>query len=235
MYSGELRIPNRLLSSALAEKKTKQLRLFAVAKLLHNSRVGIKELLEETDTHPRTGKRLIHGIVSSGWAGTDGKYLFPRAWHRMKYTKHGGLYLTNTEVLADLKKFEALAFSFSLQKLYRRKGPSTTKGTGAKPKDLSLRYVCEALQLKERRCKTLRSQAQMYGFISIHRRYWRVGKSSECGALTKYIKGPHLFAFKNNTLWTQVSRVTFNLNMSGQNLPDTPKERTTPKPETQTR
>lgn len=230
----EIRIPRKLLVNALALKQVKALRLLLVAKLLYNSRANIQQLIEETDTNPKTGKRLVNAIVGNGWAGTDKTYLFPRAWHRIKYAKRGGLYLTDTEILSDPKKFEALAFTHALKKLYRRKGLSTSNGEkkGAKPKDLSLRYVCQALNLKERRCKALRAASQKYGLITIRRRYWRIGKSSECGALRKNIKGPHMFAFNNSTLWSQVSKITFH--EFGQILPDTPKERTHPKPETQT-
>lgn len=205
----ELRIPTRLLSEAIANKQVKALRLFLVAKIIHNSRADIRQLFEETDTHPKTRARLIKSIVSNGWAGTDGTYLFPRSWSRLKASKCGGLYLTDTEILSDPKKFEALAFTHALKKLYRRKGPRTTNGGRSAMPDLSLRYVCDALNIKERRCKMLRAAAQNYGFISIERTFWRVGRSGECGNLRIHLQGVNLFPSGKNTLWQTPSRITF--------------------------
>ena len=208
---GELRIPVRLLSHALSKKRTKHIRLFAMAKLLHNSIVHIDELIEELDIHPKTGKRLINTIVGDGWAGTDGKFLFPRAWHRMKYSKRGGLYITSSETLADLKRFEALCFTLALKRLYQSKRDPRAKNGSASPKDLSSRYIAQTLQLKERRCTQLRSAAQKYGFISIKRRYKVLGKRNQFGALNKNLHGVPLFMVGKHSVSPDCSLITINI------------------------
>ena len=208
---GELRIPVRLLSNALSKKRTKEIRLFATAKLLYNSRVNIALLFEEMDINPRNGKRLIKNIVYEGWAGTDGTNLFPRAWHRMKYSKRGGFYITDTKTLADLMMFEALCFTLALKRLYRsKKGPRAKNGS-ASPKDLSSRYIAEALQLKERRCTQLRSLAQKYGFITIKRRYRVLGKRNQFAALSKNLHGVPLFMIGKNSVSPDCSQITVNI------------------------
>lgn len=208
---GELRIPVHLLSNALAKKQTKHIRLFATAKLLYNSKVNVDQLLEELDIHQKTGKRLIKTIVFEGWAGTDGTYLFPRAWHRMKYSKRGGLYVTSSETLANLKKFEALCFSMALKRLYRSKKGPRAKNRSAPPKDLSSRYIAQALQLKERRCTQLRSLAHKHGFITIKRRYKVLGKRSEFGSLKKNLHGVPLFMIGKNSVSPDCSQITVNI------------------------
>lgn len=204
----EIRIPVYLLSRALAHKRVKHLRLLATIKLIHNSRVGIDNIIEEMDLHPKTGKRLINQIVADGWAGTDGTYIFPRAWHRLKYSKRGGLYLTDTSILADFKKFEALCFAMALRRLYRKK--DRAKDGSAMP-NLSLRYVSQVMGLKERRCISLRSQAQRYGFIAIKRTRSVIGSRSHAPTLRKNIHGPPIFTAGKHTITPGISEITFNL------------------------
>src|SRR5690606_18700974 len=124
----------------------------------------------------------------------DGKYLFPRGWRRIKYSKRGGLYLTDTAILSDLKRFEALCFAMALKRLYRAK--ARAERGSAKP-TLSLRYVSEVLRLKERRCKQLRASAQRYGFMSIKRTYSVLGKRKDLPSLRKNIHGPPVFGRGN--------------------------------------
>jgi hypothetical protein len=207
----ELRIPVWLLRNALSKKRTKHLRLFLTAKLLHNSRVKVAELIEELDIVPKTGKRLVGNIIKEGWANTDGKYLFLRSWNRMKYSKRGGLYITNSETLADTKKFEALCFTLALKRLYRSKRDPSANNGSATPKDLSSRYIALALQLKERRCAQLRSLAQKYGFLTIKRRYTILGKRNQFPALKKNLHGVPIFMIGKNSVTPDCSQITIKI------------------------
>src|SRR5688500_7493931 len=92
--TAELRMPNALAVHAITHKHVKHLQILITAKLLHNSRVKINQLLEEMDIPKTTGTRLIKKIVNLGWAGRDKKHLYPRSWRRLNLKKHGGLYLT---------------------------------------------------------------------------------------------------------------------------------------------
>jgi hypothetical protein len=204
MTGGELRIPTRLLSSALADKKTKQLRFFASAKL-EGHRAEIKPLSEGLKIHPKTCQRLVKSIVNEGWAGCDGKFLFPRAWRKLKFNKRGGLYIITAP--KDLKKFEALCFAKGLKKLYRKLGGQrSTKGRTLQ-NDLPARYLSKALKLSDRRFERLKASAQKYRFISVKRQYSIVGKAKDYPALKKNLHGLPLFKRGNSVVVPDVAKI----------------------------
>lgn len=208
----EIRIPTDLLCTALERKRVRHLQLFAVAKLLHGHRVRIDQLTEEMDLHPRTGKRIIHDVVTEGWAGSDGINLFPRSWLRLGLSKRRGLYLTDALILSDKKKFEALCFAWALRRLYQRKARTER---GSTTPMLSVKYTCEALGISERRCERLRAAAQRYGFIRIRRSYEVLGKRSECQSLRRNIHGPPVFPAGKHTITPAPSTVIFTLDKNG--------------------
>lgn len=190
MLAGEVKIPAKLLADALAEKKVKQLRLFASAKF-EGHRSKIKPLCECLKIHPKTCQRLVKTIVSEGWAGTDGTYLFPRSWRKLKQNKRGGLYLINAP--KDIKKFEALCFAKALKKLYRKLGGQRLTKGKTEQKDLPARYLAKALKLSDRRFERLKATAQKYRYISVKPQYQIVGTAKEYAALRKNL---HLPIFK---------------------------------------
>jgi hypothetical protein len=191
--NGEVRIPRRLLSTALQDKNIKALRLFAGAKL-QGHRVEITELLRLLKVRPKTGWRLINKITSEGWAGTDGTFLFPRAWKKLKYSKRGGLYLTDAP--KDLKKFEALCFAMALKRKYRRGGPRSIKGRAVQ-EDFPTRYLFKSLGLSERRFERLKASARKYKFIAVEpQQFTVIGDFRELPALRKHTKLP---VFKKGT------------------------------------
>lgn len=190
MLSGELRIPNVLLADALAEKKVKQLRLFACAKL-PGHRCEIKSLAKALKIHPKTCTRLVNSIINDGWAGSDGEYLFPRSWRKLKLNKRGGLYLINAP--KDIKKFEALCFAKALKKLYRKLGGQRLTKGKTEQKDLPARYLAKALKLSDRRFERLKATAQKYRYITVKPQYQIIGKAKEYAALKKNL---HLPIFK---------------------------------------
>lgn len=202
--NGELRIPSRLLSTALAEKKTKPLRLFASAKL-EGHRSEIKPLCECLKIHPKTCQRLVKTIVSEGWAGTDGAYLFPRAWRRLKFSKRGGLYLTKAP--KDLKRFEALAFAMALKKVYRKKGSPHSSKRRVKQEDFPTGFLCAAIGLKERRFKTLKAHAQRYRFISVRPQVTIIGKAQDYAALRKNLSGLPIFKRGKHCVVPDISKI----------------------------
>jgi len=200
----ELRIPSRLLASALSEKKTKALRLFATAKL-EGHRSEIKPLCESLKIQPRTGRRLIKKIVADGWAGTDKTFLFPRSWRKLKFSKRGGLYITKAPW--DLKRFEALCFAKALGKLYRQKGSPHSKTGRVKQEDFPAVYLSKALDLSERRFERLKALAQRYGYISVKPQIRIVGKASDYEAMKKNIHGPPIFKRGKHTVVPDVSKI----------------------------
>lgn len=201
----EIRIPNKLLSSALAAKQTKALRLFATAKL-DGHRSEIKPLLDLLKIQPKTGQRLIKKIVDKGWAGSDGTFLFPRSWRRLTLSKRGGLYLTT--VPQDLRRFEALAFAKGLKSLYRKKGGSPHPGKRrVTPKDFPTGYLCSALGLKERRFKTLKASAQRYRYIAVTPQYRIIGTANDFPLLKKNLHGPPVFKCGKHTVVPDVSKI----------------------------
>ena len=74
--NGELRIlgPGSF-PSALADKKVKQLRLLASAKL-EGHRVEIIPLYETLKIHPKTGRRLVKKLINEGWQAQMENFCF---------------------------------------------------------------------------------------------------------------------------------------------------------------
>lgn len=203
---GELRIPARLLSTALAEKKTKSLRLLATAKL-QGHRSEILSLCHLLKMHPKTIGRHINTLVIDGMAGTDGTYLFPRSWRKMKFSKRGGLYLTNAP--KNLKKFEALCFAKGLKKILSGKASPKrpNRGRTMQKSDLPATYLTKALGLKERRFKTLKSVAQKYRYISVIPQYKIIGKASEYEVIKKNLHGMPIFKRGKHTVVPDISKI----------------------------
>jgi hypothetical protein len=200
----EIRIPNKLLSTALAQKQTKALRLLAAAKL-DGHRSEIAPLLGLLKIHPKTGSRLIKNLVDKGWAGTDGTYIFPRSWRKLKFSKRGGLYLTTAPT--DIKRFEAVAFAKGLKSLYRRKGSPRPGQRRAKQKDFPTGFLCAAMGLKERRFKTLKAAAQRYKYIAVIPQYSIIGAAKDYPVLKKNIHGPPVFKRGKHTVVPDVSKI----------------------------
>jgi hypothetical protein len=200
----ELRIPNKLLSTALAEKQTKLLRLLATAKL-DGHRSEIQPLCESLDIHRKTGQRLINKIVSKGWAGTDDTYIFPRSWRKLKTSKRGGLYITSAP--KDLKRFEALCFAKGLKSIYRKKGSPHPGQRRVKQKDFPTGFLCAAMGLKERRFKTLKAAAQRYKYIAVIPQYSIIGPAKDYPLLKKNIHGPPIFKRGKHTVVPDVSKI----------------------------
>ena len=205
-HSGELRIPTRLLSTALAQKKTKALRILAAAKL-DGHRSDITALCEILKMHPKTMSRQIKTLVNDGMAGTDGTYLFPRAWSVMKFNKRGGLYLIDAP--KNLKKFEALCFAKGLKKILSSKASPIRpdRGRTKQNSDLPATYLTKALGLKERRFKTLKSEAQRYRYISVIPQFRIIGKAQDYQALKKNLHDMPIFKRGKHTVVPDVSKI----------------------------
>jgi len=206
IHNGELRIPTRLLSTALAEKKTKALRILATAKL-EGHRSDIKSLCATLKMHPKTIGRQIKTLVNDGMAGTDGQYLFPRSWSKMKFSKRGGLYLINAP--KNLKKFEALCFAKGLKKVLSGKASPIRpdRGRTKQNSDLPATYLTKALGLKERRFKTLKSAAQKYRYISVIPQYRIMGKAQDYATLKKNLHDMPVFKRGKHTVVPDISKI----------------------------
>lgn len=201
----ELRIPSRLLTDALAAKQTKALRLFAAAKL-NGHRSEIIPLCENLKIHCKTCQRLVKKIVELGWCGTDGTFLFPRSWRKLKFSKRGGLYLNRAP--KDLQKFEALCFTKALKNIYRRRrSPHSTSKDRIKQEDFPARYLSKSLRLSERRFERLKARAQRYRFISVKSQYSIIGKVSEYDTLKKNIHGLPIFKKGNHCVVPDISKI----------------------------
>lgn len=200
----ELRIPGRLLAEALTNKTTKQLRLFATAKL-EGHRSEIEPLCECLKIHPKTCKRMIKKIVADGWAGSDETFLFPRAWRKLNTSKRGGLYMTKAPL--DLKRFEALAFAMGLKRFFRYKGSPHSKQGRVKQTDFPTGLLCAALDIKERRFKTLKARAQRYKYISVIRQFRIIGKAEDYQQMKKNIHGPPIFKRGKHVVTPDISRL----------------------------
>lgn len=193
-----------MLSTALADKTTRALRLFAAAKL-QGHRVEIKSLFAYLNIHPKTGQRLIKKIIGMGWAGSDGIYLFPRSWRKLNFKKRGGLYLTQAP--RDFKRFEALCFAKGLKNFYRRKGSPRPGQRRATQKDFPSRYLIKALRLSERRFERLKAAAQSYKYIAVTPRYTIIGAAKDYPLLKKNIHGPPVFRRGKHTVVPDVSQI----------------------------
>lgn len=200
----ELRIPTRLLSTALQQKEVKLLRLFATAKL-HGHRTPLESLYSDLKIHPRTGSRLVKKLTGRGYAGCDGEFLFPRSWEKLDFNKRGGLYLTLCP--KDVKKFEALCFAQALKKLYRRREGQRSELGRTRQIDLPTGYLCAALKIKERRFKMLKAAAQRYGFISVIPQYKTIGKLKDYDALKKHLKGVPIMKRGRHVVVPEVSKI----------------------------
>lgn len=200
----ELRIPSALLGRALAAKMIKHLRLLTIAKLAGH-RIEIKLLCKSMKVHSKTCKNLIEGVVEQGWAQSDGKYLFPRSWRKLRLSKRGGLYLTGIPI--DLKKFEALCFAKALKTLYRRKGSSHSHSRRVKQKDFPARYLYKSLGLSQRRFERLKAASQKYGFIKVKPQVTIVGKANEFHQIQKHLYGYRVFVKGKHTVVPEISTI----------------------------
>lgn len=220
MSAGEIRIPNKLISSALAGKHIKHLRLFALAKM-EGHRAEIKPLCECLKIKPKTCHRLVTKIVADGWAGSDDVYLFPRSWRKLHLSKYGGQYLEaprNLKILKDIKKFEALCFAKALKKVYMKltpeKGKSTHSKTGRKKsrimqEDFPTGYLSKSLGISERRFERLKASAARYKFIRVKPQTIElVGKASELPAWRKNYPDRAFFETKGGYCYSpEISKI----------------------------
>lgn len=208
---GELRIPHKLLITALSEKATKELRLFAAAKL-YGHRVDAGALIDTLEIHPRTGRRLIKRLTDRGWAGYDGTQLFPRGWRHLGLSKRGGLYMTTAPI--DLDKFEALCFAKALQRLLRKAKTTPARperGRTSQSPELSLPYLATGLGLKERRFKYLKARAQKYGFLRSVRQYRIIGEAREFSSLRRNLHDVPMFRRGAYTVTPDLSKITMEI------------------------
>lgn len=201
---GEVRVPSKLISYVLEEKEIKALRLLICAKL-KGHRAIIKHLLEALKIHPKTGKRLIKKIVREGWAGTDGKYIFPRSWNKIGFSKQGGFYLTTLP--KNLHKLESLVFAFALKKIYRKRGSQHSKNRRVMQNDFPARYLYLSLGISQRRFERLKASAQRYRFISVKPQYIKIGLASEFDSIRKNLHGVPVFIRGKYTVVPGVSTI----------------------------
>lgn len=201
----EIRLPNRLINSCLSDKKIKLLRFIAFAKL-QGHRSEIKGLLTDLKIEPKTGKRLIQKAVSEGLAGTDGEFFFPRSWRKLGLSKRAGLYLTDKYNFRNLIKFEALCFAKALKKIIR-KGSRHANKRSVLQDGFPTGFLCKALELRERRFKTLKANAQRYRFISVRPQFKQVGKASDFNALKKNSHGVPVFVSGKNCVVPSASKI----------------------------
>lgn len=202
---GEIRIPNKVMSSALSAKKVKALRVLATAKL-YGHRACITQLCETLKMHPKTMQRQIETLVNDGMAGTDGKFLFPRAWNKLKINKRGGLYLTDAP--KNLKRFEALCFAKGLKTIFSSKGSPQLLEKGKNMQaEFPATYLCLALGIKDRRFKALKADAKRFRFISVIPQFKILGKAREYLDLKKNLHGMPVFKRGKHTVVPDVSKI----------------------------
>lgn len=210
-HTGEIRIPSKLLSSAIAGKKNeryssdqlKTLQLVATAKL-HGHRIAISRIRKLLRLKERTTARLIKSAVARGWVGTDGTYIFPRSWYRLNLKRRGGLYLTVTP--KNFKRFEALCFAKVLKKLYQRVGGLHAKKGSVLP-DLPAWYIARELRISPRRLVALKATSQRYRFISVKPQYTVVGKGTDFYAIKKNLPGLPVFRKGKHTVVAELSKI----------------------------
>jgi len=205
---GEIRIPIKLLGTCLSQKKLKLLWVFASAKLLGNHRIEISKLLCRLKIRPRTGRRLINGLIQLGWVGSDGNFIFPRSWKTLGLKRRRGLYLTR---LFQRKKFEALCFTKVLKRETGRAILHFKKGKVMQGFPAS--FLCNAMGLKYRRFQELKAHAQRYRLISVIRQYNRLGVSNEITQIRKNLKGVAVFVRGKFCVSPAFSKVQFLKNM----------------------
>lgn len=205
---GELRIPLRLLKSVVAKKHIKLLRLLATAKLCgHRCKIGVlRKLIRLND---RTFRRMISKLVSMGWAGYDGVYIFPRSWRRLGLNKRRGLYLV--DVPKNLVRFEALCFTLALKEICRRRGSQHLEIGKVEQTDFPARYLSKTLEVSERRFQRLKAASQKYKLISVTRQFMIVGAANEVSSLKKNLKDVSVFVRGTTAVAPIPSRIQFNV------------------------
>lgn len=189
MIQSEIRIPNRLVSRCLSKKHSRHLRAFALAKL-KGHRIKVNELISELGLNTKPGKNLVKELIELGYVRTDGHYLFPVSWRKLKLNKKGGLYVTNIQ--NSKQRFEALLYSHLLKKLYK-KNVALHSITGRVLPELRSLYISKSLGLSERRSKRLKALSKKFGFISIKRTYTVLGKDKHYNSLKKNLAGLPIF------------------------------------------
>jgi len=167
--------------------------------------VKINSLCKALKIHSKTGQRLVKKLVADEWAGTDGEYLFPRSWRKLKFSKRGGLFITYAP--KDLKKFEALCFAKALKKIYRKPGGQHSNKRRVEQNDFPARYISKSLGLSERRFERLKAAAQRYKYISVRPQYRIIGKVTEFAAISKNLHGIPVFKRGKHTVVPDISKV----------------------------
>lgn len=206
IVTGELRIPLHFLSSLLAEKRIGLLRFFTSAKLFGH-RCEIKNLCQRLNVKQKTCERLVEKLVQEGWAGTDGTFLFPRAWSKLNLIRRGGLYIT--QIPKDKGRFEALCFAKALKRIYRGKGSlHSTKGR-VMQKDFPARYLSKALGISGRRFERLKSTARKYKFISVFRQFTIVGDRRNFASLRRNLHDVTLIKRGKHVVVPEISKIKF--------------------------
>ena len=216
LSSIELKLPSGLAKQSLSDKTSKALRLLVIAKS-KGHRVVIADLLKENNINLRTGQRLIACMVLLGWANTDGKHLFLRSWKRMGYKKRSGHYIEKEHIQSN-KRFDGFLLALSLKRFYKHKAYIQRNGSATLEKGTELSqafpspYIANALGLKERRYKTLKSDARRFGYLIVKQTYTIAGKASHFKELAKHSAGElKLFIKGKNTVYSNLSQITVNL------------------------
>jgi hypothetical protein len=200
---GEVRIPSKLVRESLRTKSTKVLHFFYSVKR-HGHRAEIKSLLQELKLSPRKGRDLISRLVAKGLAHTDGTFIFPRSWRRIKVSKRAGLYLTTHHTQ---KKFDSLLFAHAMKKVIRARSHSFK---GRVMPNVPQGYYIKALGIPRTRFQKLQAQCIRYRYISSLSQYTRLGKANEVYDIRKYLH-PQAFKYGQFTVVREPSKISILL------------------------
>ena len=182
----EIRLPKNLIIQSYQSKKIKELHALTVIKLM-GSRVRVKIFCRCLGIHTKTAKRIINRLVKLQWVGTDGTYIFPRAWNRIGYKRKGGLYLSRV-----LKHLKEILFTFALKEITKRMARAQKKRS-ATPKGLPVRYYSKSLGISERTYfRNLRASIKL-GLIRSNKVLTKIGRKEEYNSLRQNLHGVPLF------------------------------------------
>ena len=198
----EIRVPKNLIVSSYQTKKVKELQTLTIIKLM-GSRVRFRTLCKCLDIHYKTGKRIIARLIKLQWVGTDGSYIFPRAWSRIGYKKSGGLYLGLIP-----KHLKEILFTIALKEITRRMARAQEKRS-ATPKGLPVRYYLISLCISERTYfRNLRASIKL-GLMRTKKILTKVGRKEEYNALRKNLHGVPLFVKGKYVVVPEPSEIKF--------------------------
>jgi len=204
----EIRIPARIIYKAFRENLIRELYALTIAKYYGCHRIELSTLQSKLSLSEKSIQRYVKTLTELGWAGTDGKFLFPRSWKRLGFSKKFGLYFA--ELPIDRKIFEVFIFVHLIKRIHRRKGSPHSQEGRVRQKDYPNRYLSKVLKISNRSLERLRARAVKEKLIYVERQYVVLGKAKYIDAFRRNLQAT-VFVRGSKTVSPIPSKIEFKI------------------------